>query len=282
MEGIQHRDRVGQLVTDPVRIATERIQRGLFDGGGKSVGLVLQPRLVSGPGPADDRVKESGMEASVLVTGQIDHNRHRPVGADPARAPDVLIDSQGLHTGKAFGLRDPGLGFGLDRGPGSVPGNAETTGQRRHGGVVMAERIVAHRTARTVNTARGGAIGCCSVKVVVAQPGSRQRQTLLNQRTTVTRPRLGASCNTRQRRPCPTASTPSRDSRLQLIRLHGQHQPVPIIDLTSVTCIPGTSNIASSRHTSAHPGHTYSGSPSRPSSDSLVASDPEGLDALTT
>ena len=45
MEGVEHRDRVGELVTDRVRIATERIQRGLFDAGGESVGLVLQPLL---------------------------------------------------------------------------------------------------------------------------------------------------------------------------------------------------------------------------------------------
>ena len=128
MEGIQHRDRVRQLITDRVRIATERIQCGFFDGGGESVGLVLQPGLVGGPGPADDRVEKPGVEASVLVTRQIDHNRHRPVGADPAGLPDVLIDTQGLDSGKAFGLRDPSLGFGLDRRPGSVPGNAEMTG----------------------------------------------------------------------------------------------------------------------------------------------------------
>ena len=50
VEGVEGRDRVGQLVTDSVRIATEPIQRGLFDGGGESVGLVLQPRVVGGSG----------------------------------------------------------------------------------------------------------------------------------------------------------------------------------------------------------------------------------------
>jgi hypothetical protein len=109
MEGIQHRDRVGQLVTNRVRIATERIQRGFLDGGGETVGLVLQPGLVGGPRPADDRVEKPGVEASVLVTGQIDHNRHRPVGADSAGPPDVLIDTQGLDSGKAFGPRDLAL-----------------------------------------------------------------------------------------------------------------------------------------------------------------------------
>ena len=67
VEGVEDRDRVGQLVTDSVRIATERIQRGLFDGSGESVGLVLQPRLVGGSGAADDRVEEPGVEASEPV-----------------------------------------------------------------------------------------------------------------------------------------------------------------------------------------------------------------------
>ena len=141
VEGVEDRDRVGQLVTDSVRRATERIQRGLFDGGGESVGLVLQPRLVGGSGAADDRVEKPGVEASVLVTGQIDHDCHRPIGADPRRSPYVLIDPQGPHSGKAFGHGNPGLGLGLDRGPGGVPGDAEMTGQRRHRGVVIAERI---------------------------------------------------------------------------------------------------------------------------------------------
>jgi hypothetical protein len=49
---------------------------------------------VGGSGPADDRVGEPGVEASVLVTGQIDHARYRSIGADPARAPDVFIDAK--------------------------------------------------------------------------------------------------------------------------------------------------------------------------------------------
>jgi hypothetical protein len=88
VEGVEDRDRVGQLVTDSVRIATEWIQRGLFDSGAESVGLVVQPRLVGGSGAADNRVEKPGVEASVLVTGQIDNDRHRPIGADPRRSPD--------------------------------------------------------------------------------------------------------------------------------------------------------------------------------------------------
>jgi len=68
------------------------------------------------------------VEASVLVTGQIDHDRYRPIGAYPRRPPDVLIDPEHLHPGKAFGLGDPSLSLGLDRSPSGMPGDAEMTG----------------------------------------------------------------------------------------------------------------------------------------------------------
>ena len=154
VKGVEDRNRVGQLVTDRVGIAPERIQRSLFDAGGEPVGLGLQPALVRGSGASHDGVEKSGVEASVLVTGQIDHDRHGPIGAHPRGPPDVLIDSKGLHSGKAFGLSHSSLGFGLDRGPGGVPGDAEMTGQRRHSGVVVGERIggpsdCPHRQHRT-------------------------------------------------------------------------------------------------------------------------------------
>src|SRR5215204_5393677 len=97
----------------------------LLDVSGESVRLSLQPGLVGGSGAANNRVKESGVEASVLVTGQIHHDRHRTIGADPGGPPDVLIDPQGPDSGKALRPSDPGLGFGLDRRPGGVPGDAE-------------------------------------------------------------------------------------------------------------------------------------------------------------
>src|SRR5215207_2002960 len=79
MEGVQHRDRVGQLISDGVGVAAERVQRCPLNLAGEPVRLVVQPPLVGGSGPADDRVQEPGVQASVLVTGQIDHDRHSPV-----------------------------------------------------------------------------------------------------------------------------------------------------------------------------------------------------------
>jgi hypothetical protein len=102
-------------------------------------------------------------------------------------AHDVLIDPQVLHSGKAFGAGDPGLGFGLDRGP----GDAEMTASAETVVSSWLSASVAYLTASTVSTARRGAIGCCSVNVVVAQSGSRQRQSMVSHRRTVTPPRLG-------------------------------------------------------------------------------------------
>jgi hypothetical protein len=70
------------------------------------------------------------------------------------------------------------------------------------------------------------------VNVVVGQLGSRQRQTLLNQRTTVTRPRGGrvmqhsaAAAMSNREHPAPRAAL------LKPIRLHRQHEPLLIIKL---------------------------------------------------
>jgi hypothetical protein len=123
---------------------------------------------------------------------------------------------------------------------------------------------VAHWTARTVSAARGGAIGCCSMTVVVPQPGSRHRQILVSHRTTETRPRHGASCSTRQRRPCPTASTPAAGAAIvQLVGLDRRHQPLLTIDVDIEDVHAGEHRTwHRPGRTSAHPNHTYSGSPS--------------------
>ena len=48
-----------------------------------SVGLVLQPGLVDAAGAADDGVEQPGVQASGLVTGQIDHDGDGPIDPDP-------------------------------------------------------------------------------------------------------------------------------------------------------------------------------------------------------
>jgi hypothetical protein len=61
------------------------------------------------------------MQASVLVTGQIHHDGDGSVDPDPRRPPDVLIDSQGLHTGEPVRVSGARSGFHLDRIPAGVP-----------------------------------------------------------------------------------------------------------------------------------------------------------------
>jgi len=72
VEGVEDGDRVGQLVSDGVGVAAERVQRCLLDVSGEPLRLVVQPPLVGGSGPADDGVEQPRVQASVLVTGEID------------------------------------------------------------------------------------------------------------------------------------------------------------------------------------------------------------------
>ena len=81
------------------------------------------------------------MQTSVLVTGQIDHDRGRPVGADPRRSPNVLVDTERGHLLESLWLSDACGGLDLDRVPAGVPVHAEVAGQRRHRGVVVAQRV---------------------------------------------------------------------------------------------------------------------------------------------
>ena len=83
VEGIEHSDRVREAVADRVGISAERIQGGLFDAVDEPIWLCFQPGLVDRTGAPDDRVEESGVEASGLVTGEIDHDGDGSVDPDP-------------------------------------------------------------------------------------------------------------------------------------------------------------------------------------------------------
>jgi hypothetical protein len=141
VEGVQHRDRVREAVTDRVGIPAKRVQGGSLHAVDELVGLGFQPGFVDRARAADDRVEEPGMQTSRLVTGQIDHDGDGPVDPDPRRPPNVLIDAQGPHAlqlGRVAGAR---RGFDLDRIPAGVPVHAKMPGQRRDGGVVIAKRV---------------------------------------------------------------------------------------------------------------------------------------------
>ena len=121
-------------------MAAERVQRGVFHAVDEALGLGFQPGLVDAPGAAHDSIQQPGVEASSLVTGQIDDDGDGPVDPDPRRPPDVLIHPEGLHSGEPGRVSRSGLRLHLDRVPGRMPVHAEMSGQRRDSGVVVAER----------------------------------------------------------------------------------------------------------------------------------------------
>jgi hypothetical protein len=75
-------------------------------------------------------------------------------------------------------------------------------------GVEALQSVGSQATARAVSFARGPAIGCLSVNVVLGQPGSGHRQTRLARSNRTGLPKQGMSCSRTRRRPWPTATTP--------------------------------------------------------------------------
>jgi hypothetical protein len=91
MEGVQHRDRVGQPVADGVGVNAKRVERGMLNLACELLALRVEQGFVDSAGAVDDGVERPGAKASGLVTGQIDHAGDGPVDPDPRRPPDVLI-----------------------------------------------------------------------------------------------------------------------------------------------------------------------------------------------
>jgi hypothetical protein len=121
VKGVKDGDRVGQPVMNGVRISPKRIKRSLLHAVDEPVRLGFQPGLVDAAGTAHNRIQQPGVQASGLVTGQIDHDRDRSVDPDPRRPPNVLIDSQRLDVLQPGGVAGTGPGFDLDRIAAGVP-----------------------------------------------------------------------------------------------------------------------------------------------------------------
>ena len=121
MEGVKDGDRVGQSVMYGVGISPKWVQRGLLHAVDEALGLGFQPGFVDTAGTADDGVEQPSVQASVLVTGQIDDDGDGSIAPDPRWPPNVLIDSESLHTAQPIGVAGAGLGFELDRVPASMP-----------------------------------------------------------------------------------------------------------------------------------------------------------------
>lgn len=141
MKGVEHCGGVGEFVVDGVLVAPERIQRGDFHPSLERLAALVEPRLVHRARAARHEVQQSRVDASVLVTGQVDHAgeflRAAPAGADVV--PQVLIHAEGGHA------REPRLiggGTGQDRldaGPHRSPGGAQLAGQPGDAGVLASD-----------------------------------------------------------------------------------------------------------------------------------------------
>jgi hypothetical protein len=213
-------------------IATKRIQRGGFDVGEETARLGVKPSFVDGAGAADDGVEEPRVQASGLVTGQVDDNGDGPVDPDPRRPPNMLIDAESPHAPQPVGIIDAGLGFDLDRIPAGVPVHSKVPGQRCDGGVVVAERVCCptHRSRRERRTRRrhvvGLAEGTRGTQGLWAPPHPHQpaeQGDPTKARRIVQHPDPAAVAD----RQHPTG----RAGRLQLAGLHSEHQALLVVDL---------------------------------------------------
>jgi hypothetical protein len=121
VKGVKDGDRVGEPVMNGVRISPKWVERSLLDAVDEPVRLGFQPGLVDAAGAAHNGVQQPCVQASGLVTGQIDHDRDRSVDPNPRRPPNMLIDSQRLDVLQPGRVASTGPGFHLDRIPAGVP-----------------------------------------------------------------------------------------------------------------------------------------------------------------
>lgn len=141
MERVQNGDGFGQLVTDRVRVAAERIQRGGLDPGSEPCAAFFEPVRIGLPRPARNQVKQPGVHHPRGVAGVV-HDPGDHAGSGRAGVgPDMLIDPERIYPGQPAGRCDPPGGFDPDRVPDGVPGDVELMGQGGDRGVEMLERI---------------------------------------------------------------------------------------------------------------------------------------------
>jgi hypothetical protein len=188
--------------------------------------------LVDASGAADDGVEEPGVQASGLVTREINHDGDGPIDPDPRRPPDVLINSKGLNAVQPGWVAGPGLGLHLDRIPTGVPVHPEMSSERRDGGVVVAE-CIGRPTDRTDGQRRPRRRQIVSLAErddwthrFLAEPDPHQpaqQRDPAETRRVVQRPDPAA---------VPDSHHPARRAaRLHLTRLDRQHQTLLSIDL---------------------------------------------------
>ena len=203
---------------------------------------------VGGPGSAGHDVEQPGVQASLLVAGQVHHRRHRSVAALMTGPPDVLVDTERAHPASpAQARRAPAR---LEPRPPSTGCASPTRRCRASAETVVsswASASTAQPIAREVSTARGAISSWSSDQVAAAQSGSAQRQIRLSHTTSTGTPKHGASAALH---PPPV---PDRDhtadgaARRVGVGLDRDHQLAVRLARTSSTCMPSLLNIASAR-----------------------------------
>jgi len=143
VEGVEHRDGLGELVADRVGVAVERVQRRGADPAREPRPLLDEPVAVGGPGATLDQVQQSRPGSVVFTAGVVHDAGDQPGAGRTHVAPDVLVHAQGVDPGQPVLCGQLVLDDGGDGVPDGVPGDPEHIRQGRDGDVVGAQ--LSHR-----------------------------------------------------------------------------------------------------------------------------------------
>jgi len=143
MEGVQHRDRVLELVVDGVLVAVERVQRRFLHTVTELLAALLEPVAVGLAGPARDQIQQPSPWLAIGGGGEVDHPGQllRAASAVGDRfgghvMPHVLVDPEPGDPGEPGFVGGHRLQQRLDRCPDRVPSRPELSGESGDAGVL--------------------------------------------------------------------------------------------------------------------------------------------------
>lgn len=157
VEGVEHRDRVVELVVDGGLVAGERVERRDLHVATEGVTALDQPARVRLRCPAWHQIQQPRPRLALRVAGQVDHawQLPRPAPAPVDVVPDVLVDAERGDAVEAGLVRREPLELGLDRPPERLPRGPEPTREPGDRGVLApqlpdrpGDRSDGHRPAR--------------------------------------------------------------------------------------------------------------------------------------
>ena len=174
VEGIHHRDRVGEFLGGRGLESGEPVHRDDLHGVAPGLRPLAQPLLEHLLRTALDHVQQPGWAGAVTDAGQVDDHRHVLLTTTGV-APHVLVDTDHPDAVEPAGLvdQDP-LALGQDRVVGGVPRDPETHSATR--ATVKCWHTMpssAHRRPRRDSFARGSAARLVSWRHTCPQPVHR-------------------------------------------------------------------------------------------------------------